>query len=169
MTTLPDHWPDMHADSLEIARLTEESGLSKTIAALQFAFWGPLTGYGSAADYEQFLCHAARSHHLPEILVARCGTTFVGSVNLLASEMTIRPALSPWMAQLFVPDSARSQGVGNALIEAAVAKAAALGHRRLYLYTSGTLPGYYASRRWQPVEEVEYLGKRRVIMAYDLA
>ncbi|WP_271532716.1 GNAT family N-acetyltransferase [Bradyrhizobium sp. CCBAU 25338] len=159
----------MHVKSFEIAGLTEESGLSKTIATLQFEFWGPLTGYGSAADYEQFLCRAARSHQLPEVLVARRGTTFVGSVNLLASEMTIRPALSPWMAQLFVPGSERSQGVGNALIEAAVVRAAELGYRRLYLYTSGTLPGYYASRRWQPIEEAEYLGKRRVIMAYDLA
>ncbi|WP_454646167.1 GNAT family N-acetyltransferase [Bradyrhizobium liaoningense] len=159
----------MHGKSFEIARLTEESGLSKTIAALQFAFWGPLTGYGSAADYEQFLRRAARSDQLPEILVARRGTTFVGSVNLLASEMTIRPALSPWMAQLFVPSSERSQGVGNALIEAAVVRAAELGYRRLYLYTSGTLPGYYASRRWQRIEEVEYLGKRRIIMGCDLA
>lgn len=159
----------MHPGSFEIARLTEEQGLSKTIAALQFAFWGRLTGYGSASDYEQFLCRAAGSRQLPQVLVARRGTIFVGSVNLLASEMTIRPALSPWMAQLFVPAGERSQGVGNALIEAAVAGAAALGYRRLYLYTSGSLPRYYASRHWQPVEEVEYLDKTRVIMAYDLA
>ncbi|MGW1421614.1 GNAT family N-acetyltransferase [Bradyrhizobium manausense] len=159
----------MDAESFEIARLTEESGLPKTIAALQFAFWGALTGYSSATDYEQFLCRAARSRQLPEVLVARRGTTFVGSVNLLASEMTIRPALSPWMAQLFVPGNERSQGVGNALIDAAVASAAKLGYQRLYLYTSGTLPGYYASRHWRPIEELEYLGKTRVIMVYDLA
>ncbi|MBR0957656.1 GNAT family N-acetyltransferase [Bradyrhizobium japonicum] len=152
----------------EIARLTEESGLSKTIAALQFAFWGPLTGYDSAANYEQFLSRAACSRQLPEVLVARRGTTYLGSVNLLASEMTTRPALSPWMAQLFVPATERSRGIGNALIDAAVARTAELGYRRLYLYTSGTLPGYYASRGWQPIEELEYLGKTRVIMAYEL-
>ncbi|WP_143270199.1 hypothetical protein [Bradyrhizobium sp. Ghvi] len=37
-----DHCLAMHAESFEIAPLTEQSGLSKTIAALQFAFWGPL-------------------------------------------------------------------------------------------------------------------------------
>lgn len=93
---------------------------------------------------------------------------FVGSVNLLASEMTIRPSLSPWMAQLFVPGTERSRGIGSALIDAAVARTAELGYRRLYLYTSGTLPGYYASRRWQLVEELEYLGKMRTVMAFDL-
>jgi len=30
------------------------------------------------------------------------------------------------------------------------------------------LPAYYASRRWQPIEELDYLGKTRVIMTYDL-
>jgi hypothetical protein len=159
----------MDAEPFEIARLTEEAGLSKTIAAPQFAFWGPMTGYGSAADYEQFLRSAARSCQLPEVLLARRGTTFLGSVNLLASEMTIRPALSPWMAQLFVPGTEPSRGVGSALIDAAVARTAELGYLRRYLYTSGTLPSYYASRRWQPIEEIEYLGKTRVIMVYDLA
>lgn len=158
----------MDAEHLEIARLTEEIGLARTIAALQFAFWGPLTGHSSAADYEQFLCGAARSRQLPEVLVARRGTMFVGSVNLLASEMTIRSALSPWMAQLFVPGTERSRGIGSALIDAAVARTAELGYRRLYLFTSGTLPGYYASRRWQPIEEVEYHGKMRTVMAFDL-
>ena len=105
---------------------------------------------------------------MPEVLIARRGTNFLGSVNLLATEMTIRPALSPWMAQLFVPATERSRGVGNALIDAAVARTAELGYRRLYLYTSGTLPAYYASRRWQPTEELDYLGKTRVIMTYDL-
>jgi len=154
--------------ALEIARLTADSRLPKTIAALQFALWGPLTGYVSAADYVQFLRRTTGSHQLPEVLVARRGTNFAGSVNLLASEMTIRPALSPWMAQLFVPGTERSQGIGSALVDAAIARAAELGYRRLYLYTSGTLPGYYASRGWQPVEELEYLGKMRTVMAFDL-
>jgi len=154
--------------ALEIACLSADSALPKTIAALQFALWGPLTGYVSAADYEQFLCRTTASHQLPEVLVARRGTNFAGSVNLLASEMTIRPALSPWMAQLFVLGTERSRGVGSALIDAAMARTAELGYRRLYLYTSGTLPGYYATRGWQPVEELEYLGKMRAIMAYDL-
>ena len=96
------------------------------------------------------------------------GAAFLGSVNLLVSEMALRPSLSPWMAQLFVPGKERSRGVGSALIDAAAVRTAALGYRRLYLYTSGTLPRYYASRGWQPTEELEYFGKTRTIMAYEL-
>jgi hypothetical protein len=42
----------------------------------------------------------------------------------------------------------------------------ALGFRRAYLYTSGTLPAYYASLGWRAIEEVEYLGKLRTIMTF---
>lgn len=38
----------------------------------------------------------------------------------------------------------------------------------LDLHTSGTLLNYYASRGWRPIEQVEYLGKARTIMAFDL-
>ena len=154
--------------SFDIKRLTEKSGLPASIAKLQFEFWGPLTGHGSADAYEQFLREAARSNGLPAVLVAIDAEGFLGSVNLLASEMTTRPALSPWMAQLFVVDSARSRGVGNALVRASIDHAARLGIRRTYLYTSGTLPAYYASLGWQAIEEVEYLGKARTIMAFEL-
>lgn len=154
--------------SLDIKRLTDDSSLPGSIAKLQFDFWGPLTGYSSADEYEQFLHKAARSTGLPTVLVAVHGETFLGSVNLLASEMATRPALSPWMAQLFVVNSERGRGVGNALVSASIDHAAELGFRRTYLYTSGKLPAYYASLGWRPIEEVEYLGKMRTIMTFEL-
>ena len=154
--------------SFDIRRLTDDSTLPASIARLQFEFWGPLTGYRSADAYEQFLCKAVRSPDLPAVLVAMDGGTFLGSVNLLASEMTTRPTLSPWMAQLFVVDSERGRGVGNALVSASIDHAGKLGFRRTYLYTSGTLPAYYASLGWQAIEEVEYLGKMRTIMTFEL-
>jgi predicted N-acetyltransferase YhbS len=154
--------------SFDIKRLTDDSSLPASIAKLQFEFWGPLTGHSSADAYEQFLREAACSTRLPATLVAMDNETFLGSVNLLASEMTTRAALSPWMAQLFVVSSERRRGVGNALVRASIDHAAKLGFQRTYLYTSGTLPAYYASLGWQAIEEVEYLGKMRTIMAFEL-
>ena len=62
-----------------------------------------------------------------------------------------------------------ADGCGNALVDASVAYAAELGFRRLYLYTSGTLPAYYASLGWKPIEALDYLGKMRTVMAFDLS
>ena len=55
------------------------------------------------------------------------------------------------------------------LVNASIDHAAKLGFRRTYLYTSGTLPAYYASLGWQAIEEIEYLGKMRTIMTFELA
>jgi len=92
---------------------------------------------------------------------------FIGSVNLLENEMPIRPELSPWMGQLFVIDGERDRGVGRILVDAAIAHAATLGYRRLHLFTSGTLPQFYNSLGWKPLETIEYLGKLRSVMVYE--
>ena len=139
------------------------------IAADQFALWGPLTGHGSRAAYETFLEQAARSSTLPRVLVARQDAALLGSVNLLANEMTIRPQHTPWLGQLFVPENHRTKGIGTALLDAAIAYVETLGYRQLFLFTSGTLPGYYRKRGWTDIEEVVYLGKARTIMRFDIS
>jgi predicted N-acetyltransferase YhbS len=158
----------MTADAVAIAPLDASSPLAGMVATIQFSFWGPLTGFTSAADYERFLRTASASA-LPSVLIASRGKQFAGSVNLLAQEMTTRPELSPWLGQLFVVEEERRGGVGRLLVRTAVDHVAALGHRRLHLYTSGTLPRFYESLGWKPIEMVDYLGKPRTIMAFDAA
>ena len=155
--------------SIVIAPLDPSSALPATIAALQFSLWGRSTGYSSANDYERLLRRADGTSALPAVLVAWRDGRFIGSVNLLAHEMTTRPHLSPWLAQLLVLEEARRQGVGRALIEAASVRATALGYKRLHLYTSGTLPAFYQSLGWRPIETTDYLGKLRTVMAFDLS
>jgi predicted N-acetyltransferase YhbS len=159
----------MSAEPVEIENLAAEPDLPATIAALQFANWGRSTGYGSAEEYERFLCDAARSSRLPAVLVAKRAGKFLGSVNLLVREMTTRPLLSPWLAQLFVIEEERGRGVGTALARACLARFAELGFSRVHLYTaaSTTLPAYYAALGWKTIEEIEYLGKMRAVMAFD--
>ena len=60
------------------------------------------------------------SHDVPTVLVAIEDGVCLGSVNLLRSEMTIRPALTPWLAQLFVVPDRRRGGAGTALAAAAI-------------------------------------------------
>jgi GNAT superfamily N-acetyltransferase len=137
------------------------------MAADQYAYWGPLTGYNSPALYEAFLEQAAHSLTLPRVLVAMAPTTFLGSVNLLTNEMTARPQLTPWLGQLFVPERHRAKGIGTKLLGAAISYVDSLGYSQLFLFTSGTLPDYYRKRGWTDVEDVAYLGKVRTIMCFD--
>src|SRR3954453_5664827 len=102
--------------NLSIQPLEPGSPLLARIAAEQFAHWGPLTGHSSRKAYEAFLDGAARSSSLPRVLTASLEGTLLGSVNLLANEMTIRPQFTPWMGQLFVTSDNRTRGIGAALL-----------------------------------------------------
>jgi GNAT superfamily N-acetyltransferase len=160
----------METRPVEIESLTSGSDLTARIAVLQFANWGRSTGFGSVEDYERFLCDAAGARRLPAVLVAKRGGMFLGSVNLLLHEMTTRPSLSPWLAQLFVIAEERGRGVGSALVRACLARFAELGFPRVHLYTAAVspLPAYYAALGWKPIEDVEYLGKMRTVMVFDV-
>jgi GNAT superfamily N-acetyltransferase len=152
---------------VSIQPLTPQSPWREQMAAEQFAYWGPLTGHGSQALYETFLQEAAHSSTLPRVLVATSADTLLGSVNLMVAEMTIRPHFTPWLGQLFVDKRHRTNGVGTRLLDAAISYVKGLGHDRLFLFTSGSLPAYYRRRGWVDVEDVAYLGKQRTILRFD--
>lgn len=52
---------------------------------------------------------------------------------------------------------------------AAIAHTRRRGFAKLYRYTFGTLRQYYARLGWDEVDRVEYLGKERAVMQYDIA
>jgi hypothetical protein len=105
--------------NLSIRPLEPGSPLLVRIATEPFAHWGPLTGHGSRKAYEAFLDAAGRSMSLPRVLIPEIEGTLLGSVNLVANEMMIRPQFTPWMGQLFVASLprgwCRTPGVSHVL------------------------------------------------------
>jgi GNAT superfamily N-acetyltransferase len=112
------------------------------------------------ADRREFIPTAARWHHeewghlrpgetvedravrverdcghreIPTTFVALAGHQCLGSASLVACDMDIRPALTPWLSGVFVAPEHRRRGVGAALVERVVQEARALGKPRLYL------------------------------------
>lgn len=69
------------------------------------------------------------------ILVARDGAHVVGMVNLLFTVSTAEGARAMLLEDMIVRPDYRGQGVGLALIEAAIARAAATGCARITLLT----------------------------------
>jgi GNAT superfamily N-acetyltransferase len=153
---------------IAIGPLTPNSPWRTQIADEQFDYWGPLTGHNSRSSYEAFLEQAAHSRALPRVLLAASDTALHGSVNLMMTEMAIRPQFAPWMGQLFVAESQRARGTGTRLLDAAISYVGDLGYQQLFLFTSGALPDYYRKRGWTDVEDVTYLGGVRTILRVDI-
>lgn len=86
---------------------------------------------------------------LPFTLIAPEGAGLGGTVSVIAADLEERPALTPWLAALWVDPGARGQGLGTALVRAAAARAFAGGTPRLYLACLPELHGFYADMGWQ--------------------
>jgi len=138
------------------------------LARWHYDQWGPLTGTNSFDEYVTLLTEGAASRTVPSILVAVSDGELLGSANLVRSDLPLRPEMTPWLAQLFVEPGRRRDGVGAALVHAVLQRARQCGYRRVYLYTSGTLPQYYSRTGWRIVERLEYLGRERTVMSYDI-
>jgi predicted N-acetyltransferase YhbS len=151
-----------------IADLGDELVWLPMLARWHYDQWGPLTGASSCEDHVGRLTEAAASRAVPSVLVAVSRGELLGSVSLLACDLPARPELTPWLAQLFVEPTRRSVGLGAAFVRAALQRAGHCGHRRVDLYTSGTLPDYYGRLGWRVVERLDYLERPRTVMVYDL-
>jgi GNAT superfamily N-acetyltransferase len=163
---VPD--PKRQLDRVCITGLGEHPQWIKLLARWHFDQWGPLTGASTIDDYTALLTRATEGGTLPCVLVASADETLLGSVSLVGCDLPLRRNLTPWLAQLFVEPSKRRAGVGAMLVRAVLERAEAYGYRRVYLYTSGTLPDYYARLGWREIEGLDYLGKQRTVMDYGL-
>ena len=151
-----------------ITDLAKHPGWIATLARWHFEYWGPLTGADTLDGYLALLTNAAQGRTVPSVLVAIEGDRLLGSANLVACDLPARPALTPWLAQLFVEPTHRRYGVGAALVRAVLGRAGECGYDRAYLFTSGTLPEYYARLGWRTIERLPYLDKERTVMDYAL-
>ncbi len=108
------------------------------LAASHHAEWASLYTDWSAADaLAELQAHAAGDGVLPSTLVALADDgALLGSVSLVAEDSPELVAFpGPWLASLFVTPEARGRGLGEALVHALVAQAAAEGIPRLRLFT----------------------------------
>ena len=154
--------------TVRIENLQRHTGSIEDLSLTHFDLWGPLTSQNTLEGYQSLLERAVAADGLPSTLVAEENGAILGSVNVLNSDLPIRSDLTPWLAQLFVFPEYRHQGIGSLLVDAAISEARRLRHSAIYLYTSGTLPKYYKGLGWSRLDEVEYLDKLRVIMAYNI-
>lgn len=145
--------------------LSNHPGRVPALAAWHHAQWGHLyRGWTLEVATAELQDHATR-RTLPTTLVLLDGDTLLGSVSVVHEDAAeLKDRGSPWLASLYVDEDARGQGLGQALVEAAVELAALNGVERLFLFTPEHA-AFYEQLGWEAVESTQLNGTAVTVMA----
>jgi len=115
-------------------------------------FWSGQNRH-SPASLEERLKEAQDVGAIPLSLLALCGQTPVGTVNLIENDDERRAHLRPWLAALLVLPRYRRQGIGSLLIRSLQEQAGRIGEREMFLGTDN--PDFYLRREVTVVERLD--------------
>jgi predicted N-acetyltransferase YhbS len=151
---------------MRIEPLAEHAAFVPVVAAWHFGEWGHADPAGTVESWTAALAERTRRDGVPCTYVAVEGGVPVGSAALVDADMDTHPEMTPWLAGVYVVPEWRGRGVGTALVRRAAARAAELGLRHLYLYS--TRPGFYARLGWRALGTEPHEGEVVTLMRLDL-
>jgi len=118
------------------------------------------------ARAQRFRAHMNRKV-LPIAWLAHEAGQAMGTASLRASDLPGREQLSPWLGGVYVAPPFRGRGIASALCRTVEARAAALGHGRLYLFTLDQ-QALYQHLGWRPLERAAWRGRSADVMSKAL-
>jgi GNAT superfamily N-acetyltransferase len=151
----------------EIVLLADRPELIPVVGRWHWDQWGDEDPDGSAESWIEGLRRRSGRDRIPISWAAVLGGEPVGSVALIAGDMTSRPELGPWVSGLYVVPECRRRGIGGLLNDHCEAAAAALGVPTLYLHT--IVEAFYERRGWRVLSHEPYGRERVALMTKDLA
>ncbi|WP_106477241.1 GNAT family N-acetyltransferase [Phytohalomonas tamaricis] len=147
----------------EVVRLTPEHDALPVLAHWHFVQWGYLRPGTNCTLTLAELRRECTSQVVPSTYAAMIDGQPVGSVQLLAYDMDLRPEWSPWLASVFVVPQYRRRGIASQLVRHAEKVAFSTGIDTLYLYTPDQQT-LYERLGWRRLENVGWCGERVTVM-----
>ncbi|MCC6315447.1 MAG: GNAT family N-acetyltransferase [Thermomicrobiales bacterium] len=152
---------------VRIASLADRLDAIDTIAQWHWEVWGDEDPIGPATAWAARLRERANRMAIPATYIAITEDgELVGTASLIAEDLASRHDLSPWLAGVYVIPAWRGRGVGSALTRHAVAEAAAMGTRRLYLHTEHAR-ALYERLGWRAIATDHRQGHDLVVMTIE--
>jgi GNAT superfamily N-acetyltransferase len=153
---------------IEISYLADVADLASQLIPGLLEHWRPLVPEDTAeARRQRFRAHMNRDV-LPIAWLAHEGGRALGTAALRASDLPGREDLSPWLGGVYVEPPFRGRGIASSLCRTVEERAAALGYRRLYLFTLDQR-SLYERLGWRTLERAEWRGRAADVMAKDCA
>lgn len=99
------------------------------------------------AFFESIIDHSQTPGNLPLTFVLVDDDTLLGTVGLWRCDLISRQDLFPWLAALYVDESARGQGLARTLQQHVIESALEMGFSELHLYSA--CRDFYERFGWQ--------------------
>ncbi len=153
---------------IKISSLTDHPEAIPILTTWFYDEWHPLYPERTLQDITQYLENRASENKFPLTYVAinKMGEV-VGTASLDEDDMDIRPDLSPWVANVYVKNNFRGQGIGVLLMKKILAQAKSLRFKVVYLYTLNKEP-WYTGQGWKKLKNENYRKSLVSVMYYDL-
>lgn len=153
---------------MQIVDLRHDPQHIPLLAEWHFAAWSYLQPDISVAMLMQDMQAYLQPGFLPSMFIMLDQQQLVGSSSIVAHDLSTRPQLSPWLANVYVQASYRGQGIGRQLVQHALQQAKAAGIQQLYLFTANQ-QAFYHSMGWQIVDHEIIQGTQQTIMCFNLS
>ncbi|WP_297115755.1 GNAT family N-acetyltransferase [Enterobacter sp. ECC-175] len=119
------------------------------------------------AFFQSIVEHSLTPDALPLTFIAVEGERLLGTVGLWRCDLIARQDLYPWLASLYVDESARGQGLAGRLQQHVQAYARQAGYAELHLWSA--CRDFYERYGWQYIGDgLEYPDKTVHLYRYSL-
>lgn len=156
--------------TFRVLPIPDDIDIMQTVAVWSLEQWGADFPDDSLDTYINLYKESVRATSgIPRVLVAMNERNApVGTITFIADDdLPGAPEPGPWLAALFVLPESRSNGVGQALVDAVIDHARLLGHHTLYLYTDEQV-SWYEALGWKCVRQAALANHEVTVMSLSL-
>lgn len=154
--------------NLELKQLidTDDNTLN-IITTWMYNWWGKRDGY-SFDGVKCFMKHSLLKDRLPLTYGLFLNNTIIGMFQITYEDLSVRPDIYPWLANVYIDEQYRGKGYSKILLENIkdiVSKTTDFS--TLFLYTKHV--GLYEKFGWEFVSEIDtYMEESRIERLYKL-
>lgn len=155
----------MKLECIQLINVDEE--ILDTVSNWMYNWWGKRDGY-SFEKVKCFMKHSMEKDRLPQTYGLFLDNKIIGMYQFTYEDLSVRPDIYPWLANVYINEEYRKQGYGRKLLEN-VKKTAqkSVNFEELFLYTEHI--GLYEKFDWTYVCDIDtYKEESRIERLYKL-
>ena len=155
-------------ENLEVRKLVniDNETLDK-LTEWMYNWWGKRDGYSKDA-VRCFMQHSMEDNRLPQTYGTFLDNEIIGMYQFAYDDLSVRPDIYPWLANVYIDEKYRGKGYGRELLESVFDNAKEnVNFDEIFLYTKHI--GLYEKFGWTFLEKVDTFKKeQRIEWLYKL-